>query len=161
MPPPPSSFGWGFMPGMHKFPGHEAAQESQGTDKHNFEKLSFVSPLQTSKKKWRDYDCHAGEHRVDTSAPRPFNLQSSSKKEPLDLARQFNCQNKENQHKLASYDEQSRPQRMLQMNGHRRDSSVNTNFQPNQSNSKGTTVHAPTPAFSAAFKSPELDLSAK
>lgn len=157
MPPPPSSFGWPFMPGMPKYTGHEAAQESQGTDKHNFEKLSFVSPLQTSKKKWRDYDCHAGEHRVDTSAPRPFNLQSSNKKEPLDFSRQANCQNKENQHKLGSYDEQSRP-RMLSINAHRRDSS---NYQPAQSNSKGTTIHAPTPAFSAAFKSPELDLSAK
>ena len=34
-------------------------------------------------------------------------------------------------------------------------------YQADQSNSKGTCGHAPTPAFSAAFKSPELDLSAK
>lgn len=160
MPPPPSSFGWSFMPGMHKYAAHEpTSHDHQGSDKHNFEKLSFVSPLQTSKKKWRDYDCHAaGEHRADTSAPRPFNLQSSSKKQPMELIRQFNCQNKENQHKTAAYDDQSRPQKMMQLGSHRRGSS--SHF-PNQSNSKGTTVHAPTPAFSAAFKSPELDLSAK
>jgi hypothetical protein len=48
------------MLGGHKFP-YETTQEPPSTDKHNFEKLSFVSPLQTSKYRWRDFDCHLGE----------------------------------------------------------------------------------------------------
>jgi hypothetical protein len=67
------------MLGSQKLP-YEATQEPPSTDKHNFEKLSFVSPLQTSKQKWRDFDCHVGEQKTDAMGPRPFNLQSSSKR---------------------------------------------------------------------------------
>lgn len=85
-PPPPSSLFWPYMSGgMH--------QDSQGYDRH-YEKLSFVSPLQTSKKKWRDYDCHMNDPNVEESAPRPFNLQSSSKKHNIDQIRNYNYNNK-------------------------------------------------------------------
>lgn len=69
--------------------GYDHSQETaEGMDKNNFEKLSFVSPLQTSRKQWRDFDCQAGE-KGDTSAPRPFNLQSSTKRRPIDSVKQF------------------------------------------------------------------------
>ena len=151
-PPPPSSLYWPYMSG-------QMYQDSQGYDRH-YEKLSFVSPLQNSKKKWRDYDCHVNDPNVDGSAPRPFNLQSSNKKQNVDQLRTYNYNNKVHDQQGPAEGMDGKNVRMpsYQTSGNMRD---NVKFHGANHNGKPQNLHVPTPAFSGVFKSPELNLSAK
>ena len=100
------------------------------------------------------------EANGDESAPRPFNLQSSSKKQTLDQLRNFNHNNKgHEQIHVSDVDNKVLGNVSFRNNGNQRDSVL---YQVSGQNSKSSNMHAPAPAFSGVFnKSPELNLSAK